>query len=56
MFAGLGMIALASFFISAMVYRRMAKRSSKVAMAMGVLLFILGIFLIGFMVLWYLAA
>lgn len=56
MLAGLGMVMFASYFISAIIYRRMAKRGRKAAIALSILLFLAGIFIIGFLVLWYLAA
>ncbi|HEY4110345.1 hypothetical protein [Puia sp.] len=50
-FAGIALIVLASYFISAAVYRRMTKNGSKAATVVGVITFVVSVLLIGFSVL-----
>jgi len=50
-FAGIALIVLASYFISAAVFRRMTKNGSKSAMVVGVLTFVASVLLIGFAIL-----
>jgi hypothetical protein len=50
-FAGIALIVLASYFISAAVYRRMTKSGSKAAMVVSVITFVASVLVIGFAVL-----
>jgi hypothetical protein len=50
-FAGIALIVLASYFISAVVYRRMTKNGNKAAMVVSVITFVVSVLLIGFTVL-----
>ena len=53
-FAGIALVVLSSYFISAAVYRRMVRGGNKAAMLISVITFIASVVLIGFTVLWLL--
>jgi hypothetical protein len=50
-FAGIGLVLFGAYFVANLVYRRVRKRSGKVAVVVYLITFLACIFLIGFVVL-----